>query len=265
MPPRKRRSLVSAPPSSSNHPLRLLFLAHPRSGSSSLYEILQSHPDLNILEEPFNENFTRWNPANKNYLEPVHDISSLDEQIAEIFESYNGIKILDYQLPPELIAHVIRRPDCKIVFLRRMNLLQAVVSVLIAEQTKLWKKWEMTKPLEAYYRALQPLDLADIRQRVAETKGRLDLFESVVDERAKNETVKLTYEELFFSEPARQNQQFAALWEALHVAPLDLEQHRAYLRPEEAKINSAATYAFLPNAREIDETCGNDLTGWLYP
>ena len=243
---------------------RFLFLAHARSGSSSLYEVLQSHPELNILEEPFNENFTRWNPANKNYLELVRDIPSLEAQVKEMFEIYNGIKILDYQLPPDFIAHLLRRPDCKIIFLRRRNLLQAVVSVLIAEQTRLWKKWEMTKPLEEYYRDLQPLDVADVRQRVEETKRRLDFFESVVDERAKNETVKLTYEELFFSEPTHQAKQLAAIWELLHIAALDLEQHRAYLQPEEAKINSAATYAFLPNAREIDAVCGNNLTGWLY-
>lgn|SRR5512139_3304724 len=76
--------------------IRLIFLAHPRSGSSSLYEILQSHPDLDILEEPFNENFTRWDTGSKNYLEFVHDIPSLDAHVVEIFTKHNGIKILDY-------------------------------------------------------------------------------------------------------------------------------------------------------------------------
>lgn len=126
----------------------ILFLAHPRSGSSSLYEILQSHPALNILEEPFNENFTRWEAGNKNYLELIRDIPSLEAHVAEIFAEYNSIKILDYQLPLDFIAHLLRRADCKVIFLRRRNLLQSVVSVLIAEQTRLWKKWEMTKPLE---------------------------------------------------------------------------------------------------------------------
>src|SRR5512139_3467727 len=74
----------------------VVFLARPRSGSSSLYEILQSHPALNILEEPFNENFTRWDTGSKNYLEFVHDIPSLDAHVVEIFTKHNGIKILDY-------------------------------------------------------------------------------------------------------------------------------------------------------------------------
>lgn len=247
-----------------NPPLRFLFLAHPRSGSSSLYETLQAHPALNILEEPFNENFTRWNAGNKNYLELFQDIPSLEVQVAEIYTKYNGIKILDYQLPPDLVAHLLRRTDCKIIFLRRRNLLQSVASVLIAEQTQLWKKWEMTKPLEEYYRGLQPLDIKDVRQRVAGLKQSLYFFESVVDERSEKDVLKLTYEELYFSEPSRQERQFNAIWELLRIPPLNLERHRNFLRPETAKINSSATYALLPNAREIDEACGNDETGWLY-
>jgi len=247
-----------------NRTLRVIFLAHPRSGSSSLYEILQSHPALNILEEPFNENFTRWEAGNKNYLELVHNVASLEAQVTEIFAEYNGVKILDYQLPPDLIVHLLRRADCRIIFLRRRNLLQAVVSVLIAEQTRLWKKWEMTKPLEEYYRELQPLDTADIQQRLAEMKRRLDFFESVVDGRPANEAVKLTYEELYFSEPSRQEELINAIWDMLQITPLKLERHRKYLQPETAKVNSTATYEMLPNARDIDKACGNDETGWLY-
>ena len=243
--------------------VRVLFFAHPRSGSSSLYEILQSHPELNILEEPFNENFMQWDVTNKNYCELVHDIPSLEAQVSEIFATHNGIKILDYQLPTDLTVNLLRRTDCKIIFLRRKNVLQSVVSVLIAEQTRLWKKWEMTKPLEEYYRGLQPLDITDVRQRVAELQQRLDFFESVVDERSENDMIKLTYEELYLSEASQQEGQIAAIWELLHIAPLELERYWRYLEPETARINSPATYAFLPNAGDIENACGNDLTGRL--
>ena len=246
-----------------NRSLRLLFLAHPRSGSSSLYEILQSHPDLNILEEPFNENFTCRDADNKNYRELVHDIPSLEAQVEEIFSTHNGIKILDYQLPAELIVHLLRRPDCKIIFLRRRNLLQSVVSVLIAQQTQLWQKWEMTTPLDEHYRDLQPLDIQDIQQHVKSTKQRLDFFESVIDERPGNDAVKLTYEELYFSEAPQQERQIGAIWNLLKIAPLELERYRRYLQPETARINSPATYALLPNANEIEDACGSDVTGHL--
>ncbi|MCI0554121.1 MAG: sulfotransferase domain-containing protein [Anaerolineae bacterium] len=247
-----------------NRNVRIIFFAHPRSGSSSLYEILQLHTELNILEEPFNENFTRWNINNKNYRKLIHDVPSLEVQVAEIFETHNGIKMLDYQLPSDLAVHMLRRPDCKVIFLRRRNILQSVVSVLIAEQTQLWKRWEMIKSLDEYYRNLQPLDLQDIQQRVAVLKQGLDFFESTIDARPRDEVMKLTYEDLYFSETLQQNQQITAIWNLLKIAPLELERYQYYLSPEAVKLNSNATYALLPNASEIQEYCGSDVTGWLY-
>ena len=247
-----------------NPNLRIILFAHPRSGSSSLYQILQLHPELDILEEPFNENFALWNPHQKNYLDLTHDIPSLDAQLADIFAMYNGIKVLDYQLPDNLAIHLLERRGCKIIFLRRKNLLQSVVSVLIVEQTQLWKKWEMTRPLEDYYRNLRPLDVYNIQQRVTDLKQHLDFFESVIDALPDNAAIKLTYEALYFAPAARRNAQIAAIWNFLRIAPLELEQLQYYLQPEAVKINSAATYDFVPNAHDIQQFCGNDVTGWLY-
>jgi len=247
-----------------NPNLRLVLFAHPRSGSSSLYEILQLHPALDILEEPFNENFTRWDPNNKDYLSLVHDIPSLDAQLGEIFAAHNGVKVLDYQLPDKLAIHLLQRPDCKVIFLRRKNLLQSVVSVLIAGQTRLWKKWEMTKPLEEYYRNLQPLSIPELRERVTGLKQHLDFFESVIDRLLRNKAMKLTYESLFLAPPAQCEAQVAAVWDFLGIKALQPEQVQYYLQPEAAKINSAATYALIPNVQDIQRLCGNDVTGWLF-
>jgi|GEM_PF-1747017 len=244
--------------------LRVVFFAHPRSGSSSLYQILQLHPALNILEEPFHENFTRWYPEQKNYHDLVRNIPSLDAQLVDIFSTYNGIKVLDYQLPRDLAVHLLQRRDCKFIFLRRKNLLQSVVSVLIAEQTQLWKKWEMTKPLEEYYRNIQPLDVHDIQQRVTYLKERLDFFESVIDARPEDTAIKLTYESIYFAPPVQRDAQIAAIWNFLKIAPIESAQLQYYLRPEEVKINSAETYAMVPNAQDVQQFCGNDVTGWLY-
>jgi len=136
--------------------------------------------------------------------------------------------------------------------------------VLIAEQTHLWKKWEMTKPLHEYYKDLNPLDIRDIQERVKDLKHRLDFFESIIDTRSRDEVIKLTYEDFYFSETSQQEQQIDAIWKLLRIASLELEQYQYFLQPEAVKINSAATYALLPNANEIQEYCGNDMTGWLY-
>jgi hypothetical protein len=243
---------------------QVLLFAHPRSGSSSVYQILQLHPELNILEEPFNEGFTTWNPQAKNYRELVVDIPSLDAQISDILTTYNGIKMLDYQLPDPFAVHLLQRPDWVVIFLRRRNLLQAVVSVLIATQTRLWKTWDMHKPLEAYYQDLQPLSIPEIQQRVIYLKQHMDMLEAIVDRRPADTTIKLVYEDLYFAPAPQREAQIAAIWHMLKLDRLPPEPLQQYLQPEQAKVNSAATYALLPNAKEIHEQCGNDLTGWLY-
>src|SRR5262245_21594215 len=189
--------------------LRLIFLAHPRSGSSSLFQILQLHPALHLLEEPFNENFTRWNPNNPNYRDQIHDRASLDAQLAAIFTTYNGLKVLDYQLPDDLLAHLLHQRDIHVLFLRRRNLLQTVVSLLIAEQTRLWKKWDMTQPLEDYYRALRTLDIDEVQGRIVGLHQHLAFCESVLDTRPGVAALKLIYEDLYFAPAARREQQIA--------------------------------------------------------
>lgn len=149
------------------------------------------------------------------------------------------------------------------IFLRRRNLLQSVVSILIAEQTNLWKRWDMQRPLAAYYANLQPLSLAEIRERVVELKENLDYYEGIIVAREPGSYLKLIYEDLYFCTVAQQEQLFAQIWHFLEIAPLPIEQLQAYLQPAQAQLNSPATYQFLPNAQEIQQQVGNDETGWL--
>jgi len=244
--------------------LHLVVFAHARSGNSSLYEILQSHPQLHILEEPFNEGFTQWYPQAKNYLELIHDVESLDEQLAEIFTTCNGVKVLEYQLPAPLYIHLLQRPDCKIIFLRRQNLLQAVVSGLLAEQTRLWKKWEMDRPLQDYYAHLQPLSMAEIRDQVVSLKHRLEVFEAALSTRLPGTYLKLVYEDLYLGTAQQRDAWMARLWQFLDLEPIESDRIQRFLSPELAKINSRDTYQLLPNALEINQQLGNPETGWLF-
>lgn len=242
---------------------RVILFAHPRSGSSSLYEILQAHPALDILEEPFNEKFSSWALGNKNYRDLVTDVSSFDEQLAEIFEHRNGVKVLDYQLVDDLNFHLLRRADCRIVFLRRMNVLQSAVSAEIAEQTQLWKMWDTTKPLDEYYRDLAPLSIDAVRYRVDALQRHMDVLEAVVDALPGDRAIKLTYEALYFGEMAARVARIDAVWDWLELPRLQPSAYEYYLG-DRVKMNAERMYAYLPNDREIDAACGSDETGWLY-
>jgi hypothetical protein len=66
-----------------------------------------------------------------------------------------------YQLDSKLLARLLLRQDLYIAFLRRRNLLEAVVSNLIAEQTRLSSVWDRDRDLEAYYTAQDNRDGPD--------------------------------------------------------------------------------------------------------
>jgi hypothetical protein len=242
---------------------RVLLFAHPRSGSSNLYQILQSHPALEVLEEPFNENFVNWQPGNKDYLGSVHDVETLDEQLAEIFTRFNGLKVLDYQLSDDLVEHLLSRADLRVVFVRRRNVLKAVVSNLIAEQTDLWKVWDMTRPLESYYAGLRPLDLEEVRGRVEWLSWHMQWCEAILDRRADGRVLKIAYEE-FFAQRKEQEELLEALWRFLDLEPIPAANMEYYLQPELTRLNSPATYRYLPNAKEVNDLCGSDSYGWLF-
>jgi hypothetical protein len=243
---------------------RVLVFAHPRSGSTNICRILQLHPDVNVCEEPFNSGYTGWARGNKNYVELVHDVASLDEQLEDIFTTYNGLKLLDDQLPDDLVTHLLLRPDFRVVFLRRQNLLQATVSLMIAGQTHVWHRWDRTEPLNGFYASLAPLDVDYVRRCMAEDLEHMALCESVVDRRPDDRVLKLVYEDVYFVTRDEQTALLDSLWTFLEVPAIVSERLDYYLRPEMTKLNSEATYRLLPNADEVNEACGSDLTGWLF-
>jgi hypothetical protein len=247
---------------------RLILLAWPRSGSSSLWEILRAHPDLELLpDEPFNEGFADWSPGNPDYLARIHDIESLDTVLAELFECYRGIKVLSYQLDEELLRHLILRPGLRIIFISRRNLLQTAVSDRIAKQTKLWNRWDANpeQPLEQYYDSLEPLDLDDLRSYVRELAPHLHWIECVLNLRKDGHTLQLRYEDLYFATPEAQRARLSAVWSFLELTPLSAPEVDYYLDPQTAKLGGRETYGRLPNAAVIDAALGADETGWLFP
>lgn len=243
---------------------KVLLFAHPRSGSSNLCEILQLHPHLQICEEPFNENYVRWARGNEDYLARVHDASSLDQVLDEIFASYNGLKFLNYQLPDELVVHLLRRQDLRIIFLKRRNALQAIVSVLVAEQTGLWHKWDAAGPVESYYRNIGPLDADEVRERVRGLSRHIANCESALATRGDGRSLTLVYEDLFFAPERAQATLMAGIWAFLGLPAMNSERISYFLRPESTKLYPLGRYDFLPNAQEINDRCGGDETGWLF-
>lgn len=244
---------------------RFVVFAHARSGSTSFVRALERHPRIRILNEPFSETFTTWNPGEREYHELVTDERSLNEQLEFMYGDVNGIKVLSYQLPRHLYVHMLRNPERKVIVVRRANLLQSVVSMMISEQTDVWHSWDVKGPIDDVYATLQPLRVDDVRDRIAVLADEIRFYDEVLAERDPSEVMKVTYEELYFGAPAGRRQCLDDATRLVGLEPVADEEADALLDPGRTKLNSDATYARVPNAREIDAELGNDETGRLFP
>jgi hypothetical protein len=243
---------------------RLVVVAHPRCGSNSLVEILDCHPDLALLlDEPFNEDFSTWLPANPDYRALVTDVASLDRVVDGILADYSGFKVHSYQLEVELLAHLLCRRDLYIVFLRRRNLLEAAVSGLIAEQTGLWAAWDRDRALEDYYTGLAPLSVEDVRDKLRQIRENLAEVAAILGTRTDGRVLELCYEDLFLGGRSTRWRLVGSLWSHLGLPPCENPRVGRFLDNASFRMGKPATYGRLPNLAEIEATFGNDETGHI--
>jgi hypothetical protein len=242
---------------------RLVVVAHPRSGSNSLVKILGCHPELTLLNEPFNQHFSSWLPANPDYRARVTDVTSLDRVVDGILGDYSGFKVHTYQLEKELLAHLLCRRDLYVVFLRRRNLLEAVVSGLIAEQTGLWAAWDRDRALKDYYVDLAPIQVEDVREKLRQIRENLDEVAAILRTRGDGRVLELCYEDLFLGDRGTRWRLAGSLWIHLGLPPCENPRFGRILKDASFRMGKPATYGRLPNLAEIDATFGNDETGHI--
>jgi hypothetical protein len=243
---------------------RLVVVAHPRSGSSSLVEILDCHPALTLLlDEPFNEDFSSWHPANPDYLSQLAGVTSLDRVVDGILAEYSGFKVHSYQLEPELLGHLLCRRDLYIVYLRRRNLLEAAVSGLIAEQTGLWAAGDRDRPLEDYYTGLDPLPAQDVRDRLRQIRENLAEVAAILRTRSDGRVLELCYEDLFLAEQSTRWRLARSLWAHLGLPPCENPRVGHLLEDASYRMGKPATYGRLPGLAQIEAAFGNDENGHI--
>ncbi|MDE2890367.1 MAG: hypothetical protein OXR72_19365 [Gemmatimonadota bacterium] len=245
-------------------PERTVIFAHARSGSTTLYRVLQLHPQMNVALEPFWHGYAKENPGERNYVDFIDDVPSLEKALDDLFAKYNGIKILSYQLPEKLYTHLLLSPDVTVIFLQRANLLRAEVSGCIAEQTKVWQISDLNEETGHIYRSLKPVSLKKIEDGLEYAKELRGCYNSVIERRATGTYRKVYYENLYTGDLGANH---AAAREIFDFLGLDLprcEELDNHLDPRTSKINTPESYALLPNSNEINERFGNDDTGWLF-
>ncbi len=241
-----------------------VLFAQARSGSSNLLKALQLNPQLQIAEEPLHEKYREWHPEEPKYIDLIKDIASLEEQLSKLYARYNGIKVLDYQLPEEIYTHLLLRPNLKVIVLRRQNILQQIVSGFIAEQTKIWKMWDLKGDIADIYKNLKPINLQEIKKRIEYGDEIRQFYSEVMFRKPMQMHINLIYEEFYTDDVALNRKSISTIFDFLGVSLPNSPKLDNLLNPQVSKINKEEMYAFLPNANEINEKFGCERNGWLF-
>ncbi len=248
---------------------RFMILSLPRTGSTSLARLLNSHKDIQCLVEPFHP---------KRYQGKFYSLAlrrSIEVALSAIWTRWNGIKHVyesngwPFCALPELNDRLALVPSQKIIYLIRRNLLRRVVSNLICRRTQFWigTREEFLVRLRAL--ALPPLSPEAVRRQIEADKRAID---ERVEWFAQNRVPALVmyYEDLFREDavPAEQLALINSILEFLGLSRITmgtfLEHWQRQFAPSVYKWASAEVYQAIPDIERIERSVGSYETGWLF-
>ncbi len=242
----------------------------PRTGSTTLANLLSCHPDIKCLVEPFHPR--RYNGQ---YYRMAMQTKSVEPALNLIWHRWNGIKHVwvgptGFPFPqnPELNNGIVLAAS-HVIFLERRNLLRRYVSSMISRQLDFWigTRQEFQARLEnIQLRELEPSTvLQEIKKDKAATEQRLELL------RAHNlPCMHLIYEELF-GEQVSYSMQFGMLNSILtflgfrEISEDEFNQKwMSLLDKNTYQWSSADVYRMIPGVEHLEREIGSDEFGWLF-
>ncbi len=244
-----------------------LIFALARTGSTTLRRLLECHPAVSCVHEPFN-------PGRRRPPEPVTDGGRLHHELRQLRKRTSGIKHVwdpkGWPFPDgsPLNRELLTRPRQRIVFLNRQNVLRRLVSLQMSRQAKAWgiDDADRTAMREFPFAALDTAALGYFlaRERDAIAHHRRAIVESG------NPFLDLWYEDVLA--PAipidRREAMLGTILEFLGLDPVlpakRRDRVRLLLQPQDGPLNSAATYRRIPGIDDVEARFGSDSTGYLF-
>ncbi len=231
---------------------KFIIFATARTGSTSLARVLGESSDVKMAIEPFHEGFSKWNPEEKDYSKFIVNSETMNQALNDLFSRYTAIKVLDYQLEPEVYYSMLKRKDFKILFLRRKNIAQSVLSNLVAEQTSEWHKQDNTE----IYKNLKPINLDKMSEMIEYVSTMNSENAKFLEENKKGDYLPLYYEELYSDSLEQNTANLKIICDFLGISLPPEDAIKKYMLPAEAKINYLDIYKNVPNYKEIEEKFG---------
>ena len=258
-----------APRTTRGGPAPFLLFSLRRSGSTTLMRVLNLCPGVRCMKEPFNPlNFEgAWHARAL-----AHD--GLPRAVEAIHQTHTGIKHVcepdGWPFPgrPDLNGQLLCLEGQRVVFLRRRNVLQRVVSNEISGQTQVWTPLGPAHRERVATFAYAPVREAVVAWHLDHELAQLQAWEAQLVSRG-GSLLAVEYEALYDPhDPARRRAVLAEILRFLEVRPPDDPDIEAritgHLDPAAVRLNSEATYRRIPGIQAIADRYGSERTGWLF-
>lgn len=231
---------------------KFIIFASARSGSTSLARVLGQSSSVKMAIEPFHPGFSKWNSGEKDYSSLINSVDSMNQALDEIFSKYTAIKVLNYQFNENIYSAMLSRKEFKILYLKRRNTAEQVLSNLVAEQVGEYHKQEN----QDIYKRLKPIDI----NKMNEIKEYLDsmniFYEDFLNKKRKNDCMYLEYESLYSDDFDVNKNKLTQICSFLQIQIPNDEDIEKYMTPRLAKINFDNIYKNIPNYLEIENEFG---------
>ncbi|HEX3683713.1 MAG TPA: hypothetical protein VHU83_14350 [Bryobacteraceae bacterium] len=240
-----------------------------RTGSTTLVRLLNSHPDIRCLMEPFHPNryegqFHRMAIRARSVKPALDLIWYRWTGLKHVWEAESGWPFShNKKFNDEIVLYASR-----VVFLRRRNLLRRLVSSFMSRQLNFWvgTQREFRARIEAV--PLKELNLESVLQQIktdqAAINERLELLQH-----HGIATMQLCYED-FYRREASSSAQLAMVNSILGFLRVQEISQEAFAKDWAPFFDSDAyqwaspeTYLLIPGIEAIDREVGSDETGWL--
>lgn len=240
-----------------------------RTGSTTLARLLNLHPEIDCLMEPFHPR-RYGGQFNRMAIEA----QSVEQATNLIWQRWSGFKHVweangwPFTQDPWLNERVVLCAD-RVIFLQRRNLLRRAISSIISAQLRFWVGTanQFRTRLEAVQ--LQELDPLIIREAVgrdqAAVRSRCQLLSD-----SGHAVLRVAYEELYSDEvtPYEQWQRINTILEFVGVSAVSQSTFREEWSPllsrDVYRWASADVYRLMPGIQQIERQVGCDETGWLF-
>jgi hypothetical protein len=122
----------------------------------------------------------------------------------------------------------------------------------------------MNEEADRAYQELKAVPLPEFEEGLEYARYLRDFYTEVIRRRTEGSYLEVFYEELFTGDIQTSRDAARKVFQFLGLDLPDTRELDPILDPHTSKLNTAKTYALLPNAVTIDERFGNDDTGRLF-